>query len=57
MAWVTLYGDHHFVVEFAQLQLEDRILEMHEFSTVRQGSHAVDVLELYGHLRRNEGGA
>jgi hypothetical protein len=52
MAYVTLYKVHSFVVELGTIDLPTGVLASREFSTVRKGNAALDLVTLYGRLSR-----
>jgi hypothetical protein len=54
-AYITLYARHSFIVKLGKIELENRVIESHEFSTVRTGNRALDITDLYERLwRRRE---
>jgi len=51
LAWVTLYAHHSFLVRLGEIALNDQVLEVREFSTIRKGSQALEIAEIYRRLR------
>jgi hypothetical protein len=51
-ACVTLYEKHSFLVTMGSIALSEAITATHEFSTVRKGHEALDVLEIYDRISK-----
>jgi hypothetical protein len=47
LAWVTLYETNHFVARMANIELDEGVLAVQEFSKVRRGNRALEIGEIF----------